>query len=123
MQELKRTVKISVSFLIGKNVMNSNHFILSIILSIFYSSVYIYILINNKTSATAFINTDFVKLHCLKLCSFKCQYKLNVVDKYLIDSEMVAHCAILIIRMLNHSEDIFMFIIKLRHYLIILDIK
>ena len=71
MQRLKRAVKISVSFLIKKNVINNDYFVLLIILFTFYNSVHIYVLINSRASATVFINADFVKLHYLKLHSLK----------------------------------------------------
>ena len=123
MQKLKKAVKISISFLIEEGVMNSNHFILSIILFIFYNSVHIYALINNRVSVTVFIDADFVKLHYLKLHSLKHQYKLNVVNECSIDSETVTHHTVSIIKMLNYSEDISIFVIKFKHYLVILDIK
>ena len=71
MQKLKKTVKILALFLIKEDVMNSDYFILSIILFTFYSFVHIYVLIDSEVSATAFIDADFAKLHCLELYSLK----------------------------------------------------
>ena len=103
--------------------MNNDHLVLSIILFIFYNSVHIYALINNRTSVTVFINTDFAKLHCLEFHSFKHQYKLNIVNGYSINSETVTHHTVSIMRMSNHSEDISMFVTKFKHYSVILGIK
>ena len=71
MQKLKKTVKISALFLIKKGVMNSDHFILSIILFTSYSSVHIYALINSEAFVTVFIDADFAKLHHLELHNLK----------------------------------------------------
>ena len=123
MQKLKRTVKISALFLIKEDVINKNHFILSITLFTSYNSVHIYVLIDNEASATTFINADFAKLHYLKFHSLKHQYKLNVVNGHPIDSGTVTHHTVSTMRMSNHSKDISMFVTKLEHYPVILDIK
>ena len=123
MQKSKRVVKISASSLIEEGVMNSDHFVLSIILSTFYNSVHIYALINNRASVIVFIDVDFAKLHHLELHSLKHQYKLNVVDEHSIDSGTVTHHTVSTMRMSNHSEDISMFVTKLGHYSVILGIK
>ena len=43
--------------------LNSNYFILSIILNEFTIFIYFYIFINSGNSAISFINTDFAILH------------------------------------------------------------
>lgn len=52
-------------------MINNDYFILLITLSTLYNFIYIYALIDNKTSITVFINVNFIKLHYLKLCNLE----------------------------------------------------
>ena len=82
-----------------------------------------YVFINSGGSAIKFINADFTILYYFSLQELKNYLRLNIINNYSIISGAFIYYLKLFIRISHYTKKYIFLLIKLGHYLVVLDIK
>ena len=82
-----------------------------------------YALIDSGATVKAFIDTDFAQLYRFPAVSLKQQLEFIVVDSRPITSEIITHSMTTKMTIDKHEKQLLLYIIKLRHYSVVLGVS
>ena len=116
------TLRISSLFLIDEEALKEDdHLIVSCILddkiNIFRSIA----LLDLDATGFAFIDEEFARCHSLPLYKLKESRNLEIIDGRSSQSRPITHITKLRLIIDKHDEELSLFVIKLSHYLIVLE--
>jgi hypothetical protein len=107
---------------IKEGSIDGNHLVMTCTLSLNTKDIPTYTLIDCGATGYAFIDQDFANHYKLPLCPMKTPHALEVIDGHKTFLGDITYIVEAYLSIREHCERLPIFVIKLSHYLIILDI-
>src|SRR5436190_14727374 len=106
----------AISLLNEKALKEGDHLVVSCILIDNENEISSHAMIDNGTTAYAFIDKDYARCKNLPLYKLKESRKLEVFDGTLTTSENITHVVKVQLKIGQHTEALFLFVTKLEYY-------
>ena len=107
---------------IEKELLDSNYIVITTQFQNDSSNINTHTLVDCSTNGYTFIDEEFAHDHVFPLYKLKKPHCLLVINTRPIESDLITHITKLHIVIASHSELILLFVTKLGHYTIVLDL-
>jgi hypothetical protein len=104
-----------------ETLQRNEHLIISYILDNQNNKIRLNALIDFDVIEISFVNKEFARCHSLPLYKLKESQDLEIIDNRFSQAEKITHVIKIKLIINKHIEKLFMFVIKLEHYLLVLD--